>query len=129
MSGAIVSLKFMDFITPTAALCGQMVNFKTLSDAAGIGQVTVKNRLGILERLGIVFYLHPYSDHMLKRMVTKPKLYLRLWFRGISDQMALRPPQVVKKRKPANSNNCGLSPTAEAVGFEPFINLALFWDL
>ncbi|MPL69367.1 hypothetical protein SDC9_15107 [bioreactor metagenome] len=25
--------------------------------------------------LDIVFYLHPYSNNMLKRMVTKPKLY------------------------------------------------------
>lgn len=75
VSGAIDSLKFMDFITSAAALCGQMVNYKTISDAAGIDQVTAKNWLGILERLGIIFYLHPYSNNMLKRMVTKPKLY------------------------------------------------------
>ena len=75
ISGAIDSLKFMDFITSAAALCGQMVNYKTISDAASIDQVTAKNWLGILERLGIVFYLHPYSNNMLKRMVTKPKLY------------------------------------------------------
>lgn len=65
----------MDFIKSAAALCGQMVNYKTISDAASIDQVTAKNWLGILERLGIVFYLHPYSNNMLKRMVTKPKLY------------------------------------------------------
>ncbi|WP_330698509.1 ATP-binding protein [Anaerocolumna sp. MB42-C2] len=75
ISGTIDSLKFMNFITSAAALCGQMVNYKTISDAAGIDQVTTKNWLGILERLGIVFYLHPYSNYMLKRMVTKPKLY------------------------------------------------------
>ena len=75
ISGAIDSLRFMDFITASAALCGQMLNYKTIADAAGIDQVTAKNWLGILERLGIVFYLHPYSNNMLKRMVTKPKLY------------------------------------------------------
>lgn len=75
ISGAIDSLKFLDFITSAAALCGQMLNYKTIADAAGIDQVTAKNWLGILERLGIVFYLHPYSNNMLKRMVTKPKLY------------------------------------------------------
>ncbi|GLB28239.1 ATPase [Lacrimispora amygdalina] len=75
ISGAIDSLKFMDFITAAAALCGQMVNYKTISDAAGIDQVTAKSWLGILERLGIIFHLHPYSNNMLKRMVTKPKLY------------------------------------------------------
>lgn len=51
------------------------MNYKTISDAAGIDQVTAKNWIGILERLGIVFYLHPYSNNMLKRMLTKPKLY------------------------------------------------------
>ena len=75
ISGTIDSLKFMDFITAAAALCSQMLNYKTIADAAGIDQVTAKSWLGILERLGIVFYLHPYSNNMLKRMVTKPKLY------------------------------------------------------
>lgn len=75
ISGTIDSLKFLDFITAAAALCSQMLNYKTIADAAGIDQVTAKNWLGILERLGIVFYLHPYSNNMLKRMVTKPKLY------------------------------------------------------
>lgn len=75
ISGAVDSLRFMEFITAAAALCGQMVNYKTIADAAGIDQLTAKKWLGILERLGIVFYLHPYSNNMLKRMVTKPKLY------------------------------------------------------
>ena len=75
ISGAIDSLRFMDFITAAAALCGQMLNYKTIADAAGIDQVTAKSWLGILERLGIVFFLHPYSNNMLKRMVTKSKLY------------------------------------------------------
>jgi len=75
ISGTIDSLKFMNFITAAAALAGQMLNYKTIADAAGIDQVLAKNWLGILERLGIIFYLHPFSNNMLKRMVTKPKLY------------------------------------------------------
>ncbi|TWH59242.1 hypothetical protein DesLBE_3612 [Desulfitobacterium sp. LBE] len=75
ISGTINSLRFMDFITAAAALCGQMLNYKTIADAAGIDQLTAKGWLEILERLGIIFYLHPYANNMLKRMVTKPKLY------------------------------------------------------
>lgn len=75
ISGTIDSLKFMNFITAVAALCSQQLNYKTIADASGIDQLTVKSWLGILERLGIIFYLHPYSNNMLKRMVTKPKLY------------------------------------------------------
>lgn len=69
------SFKFLNFITVVAALTSQMVNYKTIADAVEISVPTVKNWLNILERLGIIFYLHPYSNNLLKRMVTKPKLY------------------------------------------------------
>lgn len=75
ITGAINSLRFMSFITATAALAGQMLNYKTIADAAGIDQVTAKNWIGILEKIGIVFFLYPYSNNILKRTVTKPKLY------------------------------------------------------
>ena len=75
LSGAIDSLKFMNFITAAAALAGQMVNYKTIADAADMDQLKVKDWLNILETLGIIFYLHPYSNNTLKRTVTKPKLY------------------------------------------------------
>ena len=42
---------------------------------ADINQKQVKDWLGILETLGIIFYLHPYSNNMLKRLVKTPKLY------------------------------------------------------
>ena len=29
----------------------------------------------ILERLGIIFFLHPYTNNLLKRTISKPKLY------------------------------------------------------
>lgn len=69
------SFKFLNFVTVVAALTSQMVNYKTIADAVEISMPTVKNWLNILERLGIIFYLHPYSNNLLKRMVTKPKLY------------------------------------------------------
>jgi predicted AAA+ superfamily ATPase len=75
ISGAINSLKFNSFITAAAALAGQMLNYKTIADAAGIDQITAKNWLGILEKLGVIFYLYPYSNNILKRTVIKPKLY------------------------------------------------------
>ena len=36
---------------------------------------TAKNWLKILETLGIIFYLHPYSNNVLKRTIKTPKLY------------------------------------------------------
>jgi len=75
ISGMINSLRFMSFFTAAAALTGQMLNYKTIADAAGIDQVTAKNWIGILEKIGIVFFLHPYSHNVLKRTIAKPKLY------------------------------------------------------
>ena len=52
-----------------------MVNYKGIADNAEIDQTTAKNWLRILETLGIIFYLHPYSNNVLKRTVKAPKLY------------------------------------------------------
>lgn len=75
LSDAIDSLKFFRFITAVAARCGQMLNVADIARDADINQVQVKSWLGILETLGIIFYLHPYSNNLLKRLVKTPKLY------------------------------------------------------
>ncbi len=75
LSGSIDSLKFMKFITAAAACAGQIVNYANIARDADINQITAKNWLGILETLGIIFYLHPYSNNVLKRTIRTPKLY------------------------------------------------------
>ncbi|MEI6286560.1 MAG: ATP-binding protein [Bacillota bacterium] len=75
LSGAIDSLKFLKFITAVAGRCSQIVNYADIARDADINQITVKNWLTILETLGIIFYLHPYSNNVLKRTVKTPKLY------------------------------------------------------
>ena len=75
LSDAIDSLKFLKFMTAAAARCGQMVNVADIAQDADINQTQAKNWLGILETLGIIFYLHPYSNNLLKLLVKTPKLY------------------------------------------------------
>ena len=75
LSGAIDALKFSKFITAAAARASQIVNYKAMADDADIDQVTAKSWLNILETLGIVFLLHPYSNNALKRTIKTPKLY------------------------------------------------------
>jgi predicted AAA+ superfamily ATPase len=75
LSGTIDSLKFLNFITAAAALTGQLVNCRAMADDSGIDQSTAKSWLKILETLGIIFYLHPYSNNTLKRTIKTPKLY------------------------------------------------------
>ena len=75
LSDAIDSLKFLNFITAAAARCSQMLNIADIARDADISQKQAKDWLGILETLGIIFYLHPYSNNLLKRLVRTPKLY------------------------------------------------------
>lgn len=75
LSGTIDSLKFLNFITAVAARASQMVNYKGIADDCDIDQTTVKSWLRILETLGIIFYLRPYSNNVLRRTVKTPKLY------------------------------------------------------
>ena len=75
VSDAIDSLTFLHFITAVAARCGQILNIAEIARDADINQKQAKNWLGVLETLGVIFYLHPYSNNMLKRLVKTPKLY------------------------------------------------------
>lgn len=75
LSERIDSLKFLRFLRSAAARAGQQVNYKGIADDAEIDQVTAKNWLHILEALGIVFLLYPFSNNVLKRTVSTPKLY------------------------------------------------------
>lgn len=75
LSGAIDALKFSRFITAVAARTSQLVNYKAIADDADINQSQAKQWLNILETLGIIFLLHPYSNNVLKRTIKTPKLY------------------------------------------------------
>ncbi len=75
LSDAIDALKFLRFMTAVAARCGQMLNISDIANDADINQTQAKNWLNILETLGIIFYLHPYSNNLIKRLVKTPKLY------------------------------------------------------
>lgn len=75
LSDAIDSLKFFRFITAVAARCSQMLNISDIAQDADINQKQAKDWIHILETLGIIFYLHPYSNNLLKRLVKTPKLY------------------------------------------------------
>lgn len=75
LSNDIDSLKFLRFLRSVAARTSQQVNYKGIADDAEIDQTTAKNWLHILEALGIIFLLEPYSNNVLKRTVSTPKLY------------------------------------------------------
>ena len=75
LSNDIDSLKFLRFLRSVAARTSQQVNYKGIADDAEIDQPTANNWLHVLEALGIIFLLEPYSNNVLKRTVSTPKLY------------------------------------------------------
>jgi len=66
---------FGKFLTACASLVGEQVSYKTLAEAAEIAEPTAKTWLRLLEGMGIVYLLRPYSNNALKRLSKTPKLY------------------------------------------------------
>ncbi len=82
ISGDIDAALFSRFITAVACRAGQMINYADISnDVDGMRSERIKEWLGLMEQSGIIFYLHPYSNNLLKRTVSKPKLYF--WDTGL----------------------------------------------
>lgn len=75
ISGSVDALKFNRFITAVAARTSQLLNYKALADDADIDMITAKAWVNVLEALGIIFLLHPYSNNVLKRTIKTPKVY------------------------------------------------------
>ncbi len=75
LSGDIDALKFNRFVTAMAARTAQVLNYTALAEDAEIDVPTAKSWTNILETLGIIFMLHPYSNNVLKRTVKTPKVY------------------------------------------------------
>lgn len=75
ISGTVDALKFNRFIAAVAARTSQLLNYKAIADDADIDMPTVKAWVNILETLGIIFLLHPYSNNVLKRTIKTPKVY------------------------------------------------------
>jgi predicted AAA+ superfamily ATPase len=69
------SLGFSDFIRAAACRIGQILNIHDIAADVGVTDDTAKRWLSLLERSDIIFYLNPYSNNLLKRTISKPKLY------------------------------------------------------
>lgn len=75
VGGITNSAKYMNLLKACAALTAEQVNYATLAAAADISEPTAKDWVRLLEGLGIIYLLQPYSNNELKRLVKTPKLY------------------------------------------------------
>ena len=81
MLARVDKLQFQDFIRACACRTGQLLNVHDIALDIGVSDMTAKHWLAILEKSDIIFYLHPYSNNLLKRTVKTPKMYF--WDTGL----------------------------------------------
>ncbi len=75
VGGITNAAKFMKLLKACAALTAEQVSYANLAAAADISEPTAKDWVRLLEGLGIVYLLQPYSNNELKRLLKAPKLY------------------------------------------------------
>jgi len=68
-------VQFYNFVSAVAARTGNLVNYSTLASDIGIDLKTAQTWMGILERSGLVYLLHPYSLNVTSRIIKTPKVY------------------------------------------------------
>ena len=75
MIPGVDKLLFADFIRAAACRVGQLLNVHEIARDIGVSDDTAKRWLQVLEKSEVVFYLRPYSNNLLKRVVKTPKMY------------------------------------------------------
>ncbi|MCI5735434.1 MAG: ATP-binding protein [Eubacterium sp.] len=66
---------FKRFLRSCAALIGNLLNYNTLAESAGISVLTARKWLSVLQDMDVIYLLEPYSNNELQRLVKTPKLY------------------------------------------------------
>lgn len=67
--------RFIQFTQLCAGRVGQLLNYASLANDAGISPNTAKSWISILEASYILYRLQPYHKNFNKRLVKSPKLY------------------------------------------------------
>ena len=66
---------FYNFLVYMAARTAQELHYDEIAKSIGISAPTAKSWVSILERSGVIFILHPYSNNLSDRLVKTPKVY------------------------------------------------------
>lgn len=66
---------FEKFLRLLAGRIGQIVNYESLANDAGVSATTVAEWISVLESSFIIFKLEPYFENYTKRLVKSPKIY------------------------------------------------------
>ncbi len=73
--GVVDTVAFKRLIRSCAALVGNLLNYKTIAESAGVSVQTAKKWISILQDMDVIYLLEPYSNNELQRLIKTPKLY------------------------------------------------------
>ncbi len=73
--GITDTASFKRFLRSCAALIGNLLNYNTLAESAGVSVPTARKWIGVLQDMDVIYLLEPYSNNELQRLVKTPKLY------------------------------------------------------
>ena len=66
---------FYNFLVYMAARTAQELHYDEIAKSIGVSAPTAKSWVTMLERSGVIFILHPYSNNLTDRLVKTPKVY------------------------------------------------------
>lgn len=66
---------FRKVLRACAAFAGNLVNYSDLAQAGSVSVPTAKEWIKVLQSMGIVYLIEPFSNNELKRLIKTPKLY------------------------------------------------------
>lgn len=74
-AGIQKSREFLKFIKLLAGRTGNLIDYSNFGKEVGIDSKTSKDWISILERMGILSLVYPYSSNLSKRLTKSPKVY------------------------------------------------------
>lgn len=74
-NGILDTVGFNKALRACAAFAGNVLNYSDIAVAAEVTVATAKDWVKVLQTMGIIYLLEPFSNNELKRLVKKPKLY------------------------------------------------------
>ena len=66
---------FYKFMVALAARTGGLLNAADVANTIGVSLKTVQSWISVLQASGIIFFLYPYENNLLKRVIKTPKIY------------------------------------------------------
>jgi predicted AAA+ superfamily ATPase len=74
-AGIQKSREFLKFVRLLAGRVGEIIDFSSFANDAGVDGKTIKEWVSVLERMHIIMLVMPFSSNLSSRLIKSPKVY------------------------------------------------------